>query len=298
MHVNLQAQSRNKFNSLSLTTPLRWEKEKARRKKDKGRCVKREGGMPSRRGTTLKCLLLIASLGWCAIHSTGLAQQLSMSPPPEATNKMVRIPGGPFQMGDSFSEGKLCERPVRTVLVNDFYIDQYEVTENLWNSVYLWAIRNGYQFDAGEFRQRPQHPVNNVNWFDAVKWCNARSEQVGLVPAYYVSAEKVPSKVYRKGRVNLRHECVLWDSGYRLPTEAEWEKAARGGFPGGRFPVGLTIDHSLANYYSSSLHSYDTASTRGYCPAYVVRSLVRTRPVGSFIPNGYHLYDMAGNVSE
>ena len=73
------------------------------------------------------------------------------------------------------------------------------------------------------------------------------------MPAYYT--EGGLSVRYRAGQVNVQTNWVNWSSGYRLPTEAEWEKAARGGLEGKRFPWGDTISHREANYYSSASHS-------------------------------------------
>ncbi|NLH74344.1 MAG: formylglycine-generating enzyme family protein, partial [Verrucomicrobia bacterium] len=217
-------------------------------------------------------------------------------PPPG----MVLIAAGPFQMGDSFGEGDSDEYPVHTVFVSAFYMDRYEVTKTLWDEVYRWAMEHGYSFENAGSGKGPDHPVHSVNWYDCVKWCNARSEKEGRVPAYYT--DEAQTQVYRTGHVDLRSEWVKWNAGYRLPTEAEWEKAARGGLEGKRFPWGDTISHNEANFYSyweedHPCYEYDLSENEGCHPAYS-GTWPCTSPVGSFAPNGYGLYDMAGNVNE
>lgn len=90
------------------------------------------------------------------------------------------------------------------------------------------------------------HPVK-VSWYDAVLWCNARSEMENRRPAYYTDANL--KRPYRRAQVD---PFVDWTTGYRLPSEAEWEKAAKGGVSENRFPWPDvdTIDHSRANYFS------------------------------------------------
>jgi formylglycine-generating enzyme required for sulfatase activity len=194
-------------------------------------------------------------------------------PPAPSPAEMVLIPAGSFQMGDSFGEGYPDELPVQTVVVSAFAVDRYEVTKALWDEVARWAAANGYDFGPEDgLGKALDHPVYKVTWYEAVKWANARSEREGLTPCYTLSGS-----VYRTGESTPN--CNWSANGYRLPTEAEWEKAARGGAAGRRYPWSDTdeIDASRANYgnYYGS-----------------------TTPVGSFAPNGYGLYSMAGNVWE
>lgn len=225
-----------------------------------------------------------------------------------APTNMVLIPGGSFQMGDNLGDGVSDEVPVHTVSVGPVYLARYEVTNDEMVQVMQWAHENDLvladsntvsnrhgapqlllslvgsvnsnpiEFSGGSFSVDPaagNHPCSDVSWYGAVAYCNYRSMMEGLTPCY-----------------DLNDWSCDWDAnGYRLPTEAEWEKAARGGFSRLRFPWGDTISHSRANYLAGGL-SYDLSSG-GSHPDYD-----GTSPVGSFSSNSYGLYDMAGNVWE
>ncbi len=201
------------------------------------------------------------------------------------------IPSGSFTMGRNGADTDNNAPPV-TVTLDAFAIQPTETTKAKWDEVRAWAIDHGYTDLPQGGGKAADHPVQSVTWWDAVKWCNARSEMTGLSPCYTVAGNVM--------RTGTAAPDVNWSAnGFRLPTEAEWEKAARGGVAGRRFPWGTdTITHSQANYTSSTLNAYDISPTRGGHPIYSDDTVPSTNPVTAFPANGYGLFGMSGNVWE
>jgi formylglycine-generating enzyme required for sulfatase activity/acetyl esterase/lipase len=190
----------------------------------------------------------------------------------------VYVPAGAFQMGDNFREGLTREGPVHTVELDAFYIAKYEITNGDWkkfrddpgyddpkywpegrivpkDQVPYWTQANNH---GGGTPDSDAYPLLGVNWDAAVAYCNWLSAKTG--------------------------------KRYRLPTEAEWEKAARG-TDQRRYPWGNTIDRSYANYVGAQ--AFDTGMPVGSYNG-SKRGELQTHDAAS----PYGAYDMAGNVME
>jgi formylglycine-generating enzyme required for sulfatase activity len=179
--------------------------------------------------------------------------------PSPMPDNFVRIPGGTFTMGSPANEAGREDRegPQHQVTVSGFYMGKYEVTQAEYEAV---MGTNPSNFKG------PKLPVEKVSWFDAVEYCNKRSQREGLSPAYTISGSGASRSASWNRSAN----------GYRLPTEAEWEYACRAGTTG-PYSSGNSVDNA-GWYYSISGK--------------------QTQTVGSKQANSFGLYDMHGNVVE
>jgi sulfatase modifying factor 1 len=230
-------------------------------------------------------LLVLAC--WISVFSV-----VAVSGAPSVTDvRFVPVPGGTYKMGNLVGDSDLTDAVTMNVTLSTYYMAVNVTTKALWDAVRTWAVSSGYTDLAAGAGKAANHPVQTVTWYNAVKWANAASEKEGLTPCY-----KVNGAVYRTGTSDAV-TCDWSANGYRLPTEAEWEVAARGGLSGKRFPWGDTISQSQANYWASTRYAYDlSGSVSDFHPTYKTGEYLYTSPVGSFAANGYGLYDMAGNV--
>lgn len=169
--------------------------------------------------------------------------------------EMIQITGGTFTMGDMAEEGDSNELPLHQVSVADYAIASHEVTFDLYD---LFAISTGRDLPGDEGWGRGTHPVTNVSWEDAQALAAWLSEQTGRV--------------------------------FRLPSEAEWEYAARAGTDS-PFANGATITREYANYGPTDCCAKGPGQSGRDKWDY-------TSPVGSFEPNQWGLYDTVGNVWE
>jgi len=207
---------------------------------------------------------------------------------------MILVQGGTFTMGCTAEQTPDCysdESPAHEVTLTDFYMGKYEVTQGQWQSLtgYTQAQMMSFSINQTLYGVGATHPIYYVSWYDAAVFCNQLSEQQGYTPCYYSDAAY--TQIYGKNGSTYSLPItgtVFWkplSNGYRLPTEAEWEYAARGGaLSQGYKYAGTSSLGNLKNYcnYKNAGDGYDNY----------------TSPVGSFLPNELGLYDLSGNLWE
>ncbi len=195
--------------------------------------------------------------------------------------EMVRVPGGFFQsMGDVMGDDEENDEKLHNDNLSSYEIGRYEVTFAQYDA---FCESTGRDKPDDEGWGRGNRPVINVSWFDAVAYCNWLSEQQGYEPVYELEGEEM---------VNVNWNDTWNTKGYRLPTEAEWEYAARGGGQKVRFGNGEDIARASEINFDASENYKKLYSEVGPYRG-------QTVPVGSLnSPNGLGLHDMSGNVYE
>ena len=197
---------------------------------------------------------IVASDGELETESEVMNFTTKLTPEP---GNMIYVEGGAYMMGDRLGSGSDDELPIHIVAVEDFYIGQFEVTQGEFEE--LMGYNPSHTHNIGD-----NQPAYCVLWQEALEYCNALSLLEGFTSCYNV----------------IDWSCDFNANGYRLPTEAEWEYAARGGI------------------YNSDNYEYSGSNTAFHFAITSVNHNGYTAEVGTKYPNQLNLFDLSGNVLE
>lgn len=202
---------------------------------------------------------------------------------------LIYVQGGTFEMGDHYSQGDSDELPVHSVTLSDFYLGETEITQAEWKT--YMTVDEPLNYGEGDL-----YPFYFGCWYKMLKYCNYRSIDEGFTPCYTISGSTNPVDwgivPYHDSDLGwVVGDTDAWDSvscnwnanGYRLPTEAEWEYAARGGVYSSDDFIFSGCDVDGLDHYIWYTGNNDPSGSK---------------PVSSKMPNQLGLYDMSGNVYE